>query len=106
MSGEKLRDKALEQTRRHSPQDWWVSYQTIAQSKFLSYERETRFTGTELNSYIEKLIGHPHHHNAWGGAFSSFIKPLLKYGVVEFVGFEKSSVPKHHAHYVKVYKKL
>ena len=106
MSRENLRNEALVKVRRNSPEEWWNAYHMIAMSRYVSIDTGSIFTGTEFNSYIGKLIGQPHHPNAWGSAFSCFVRPLLKNGSVDFVGFEKSSVPHHHAHYVKQYKKL
>lgn len=47
----------------------------------------------------------PHHHNWWGAAFSSHIRPELKSGRVRVVGMAKMRASKSHSRITRVYQR-
>ena len=90
------RDEALDRVSEPNPHWMRDCLAKIAAAPF------GEFTGETLRTWLEKEVGHPHHHNAWG----ALINTAVRQKTIIFVGrYEHMKGPKSHARKTPVYRK-
>ena len=96
---EEERDKALEQIVTKAGE--YVP-QALRQIRYLFQDRpEWEATGEDIRLLVEKVIGQPHHPNAWG----AIIRMALKEGIISRTGeWRQMRTPKSHARQTPVYR--
>lgn len=104
--GRRLRDSGI-QAVLELEGEWKERYRAQLIHWFERRLRGHLFTGETLRFVaIERGVGEPHHHCAWGGASNSLIGTWLRSGQIEVVALVPAESAKTHAHLLRQYRKV
>lgn len=93
------RDEALERVQKHAGEDWMAS----ALGCIARMERGLLVTGEDIRHVVEKAVGPPHHHNAYGALVMSAVKRHLIAKTGQWTNMRDK---RSHARMTPVYRKL
>jgi hypothetical protein len=71
-SGKALRDSGIAQVLDRN--EGWLESCVKEAQRFVSTHGNGEFTGEDIRYHCRMLVGHPHHHNAWGGLINILVK--------------------------------
>ena len=91
------RDRVLENMLRNGRRVWADGYRVLARSFLIELKPGARFIGEDLRSYIEPLLGPPHHPNVWGAVSRGVLNNWMRSGNVRLVGLANMTTPRSHA---------
>lgn len=95
-TGAELRDEGIERVLDHNEN--WLQACLEEAERFIRSQR--MFTGEDIRIHCQAVVGHPAHHNAWGGLISSLVKKRM---IVPTGKHQHMRDPVSHARQTPVY---
>lgn len=108
MDGKALRDEGINRVLDNASGLWAVRYMQVVQKWLDSRPVGFVFTGEAFRLVAQaENIGHPPHHNAWGGMANAVLHTWFEEGRIKYHGGLSHALdPRSHARQYPVYKKV
>jgi len=103
-NGEELRDRGMERVAENAG-EWKYTAQAEIDGWFSETPEGEVFTGEDIRTAIQSVVGEPHHHNAWSAVIGGRIRKWLAANLIEIEGTSLAKVEAAHARLMRQYRR-